>query len=174
MDSLSAEEILWTYRSMSQHISCKTASRLIQIINQRIISCHCFKYPVKYLLRHPSFYRNRDNVFSIHYPFIKASIYYLLVFIQLIVAINKSDIFNWKNVRRLRWLGVALLLNFISEAVPALMNDYELSSVFSLSGYSMETSIDSVMLVILGLVSLIVGEVFAIGLKMKEEQDLTI
>ena len=89
-------------------------------------------------------------------------------------AINKSDIFNWKNVRRLRWLGVALLLNFISEAVPALMNDYELSSVFSLSGYSMETSIDSVMLVILGLVSLIVGEVFAIGLKMKEEQDLTI
>jgi hypothetical protein len=49
-----------------------------------------------------------------------------------------------------------------------------LSSVFSLSGYSMETSIDSVMLVILGLVSLIVGEVFAIGLKMKEEQDLTI
>ena len=77
-------------------------------------------------------------------------------------------------VRRLRWLGVTLLLSFISEAVPALMNDYELSSVFSLSGYSMETSIDSVMLVILGLVSLIVGEVFAIGLKMKEEQDLTI
>ena len=97
-----------------------------------------------------------------------------VLFIQLIVAINKSDIFNWKNVRRLRWLGVALLLNFLSEAVPALMNDYELSSVFSLSGYSMETSIDSVMLVILGLVSLIVGEVFAIGLKMKEEQDLTI
>ncbi|UVV57047.1 DUF2975 domain-containing protein [Bacteroides fragilis] len=97
-----------------------------------------------------------------------------VLFIQLIVAINKSDIFNWKNVRRLRWLGVALLLNFISEAVPAPMNDYELSSVFSLSGYSMETSIDSVMLVILGLVSLIVGEVFAIGLKMKEEQDLTI
>lgn len=97
-----------------------------------------------------------------------------VLFIQLIVAINKSDIFNWKNVRRLRWLGVALLLNFISEAVPALMNDYELSSVFSLSGYSMETSIDSVMLVILGLVSLIVGEVFAIGLKIKEEQDLTI
>lgn len=97
-----------------------------------------------------------------------------VLFVQLIVSINKSDIFNWKNVRRLRWLGVTLLLSFISEAVPALMNDYELSSVFSLSGYSMETSIDSVMLVILGLVSLIVGEVFAIGLKMKEEQDLTI
>ena len=98
----------------------------------------------------------------------------VVFFIRIIISINKSDIFNWKNVRRLRWLGVALLLNFISEAVPALMNDYELSSVFSLSGYSMETSIDSVMLVILGLVSLIVGEVFAIGLKMKEEQDLTI
>ena len=90
------------------------------------------------------------------------------------VPVAYTQMVNWKNVRRLRWLGVALLLNFISEAVPALMNDYELSSVFSLSGYSMETSIDSVMLVILGLVSLIVGEVFAIGLKMKEEQDLTI
>lgn len=98
----------------------------------------------------------------------------MALFVKLIISINKSEIFNWKNIRRLRWLGVALLLTFTCQAIPALMNDYELASVFSLSNYIMKTSVESVILVILGLVSFIVADVFALGLKMKEEQDLTI
>ena len=95
-------------------------------------------------------------------------IFSVVFFAKLIIAINKSRIFDWKNVRRLRWLGAILILNFICSA-------YELSGVFSISGYSVNLSgLVSKLTLVLGLVALIVGEVFAIGLKMKEEQDLTI
>lgn len=99
----------------------------------------------------------------------------VIFFIKLIIAINRSIIFNWKNVRRLRWLGAILILNFICSALPDYIWAYELSDVFSISGYSLNlSSLVSKLTLILGLVSLIVGEIFAIGLKMKEEQDLTI
>lgn len=99
----------------------------------------------------------------------------VIFFFWLIVAINKSDIFNWKNVHRLRWLGALLILNFLCEAIPNYISIYELSGVFSIPGYSLNLScLVSKLTLVLGLVSLVVGEVFAIGLKMKEEQELTI
>lgn len=50
-----------------------------------------------------------------------------------------------------------------------------LSEAFAVDGYelSLSAAID-ITLLVLGLCALIVGEVFAIGLKMKEEQELTI
>ncbi|WP_455585649.1 DUF2975 domain-containing protein [Bacteroides sp.] len=99
----------------------------------------------------------------------------VVFFVKLIIAINKSLIFNWKNVRRLRWLGSMLILNFICIALPAYISVYELSGVFSISGYSLNLScLVSKLTLTLGLIALVVGEIFAIGLKMKEEQDLTI
>ena len=99
----------------------------------------------------------------------------VVFFFKLIVAINKSNIFSWKNVRRLRWLGAILILNFICDALPAYISAYELSDAFSIPGYSLNLSgLVSKLTLTLGLVALIVGEIFAIGLRMKEEQDLTI
>lgn len=102
-------------------------------------------------------------------------IWAIVLFIRLIVSINKSDIFNWRNVRRLRYLGVALILGFSCSFLVAYLSYRSVTEVFSLRGYDLIFSdvLDITMLV-LGLCSLIVGEVFAIGLKMKEEQDLTI
>lgn len=102
-------------------------------------------------------------------------IWAVVLFVRLIIAINKSDIFNWKNVRRLRRLGGALVVGFCCTFLVAYLNILNLEEVFSLRGYSLSLSdaVSTTMLV-LGLCSLIVGEVFAIGLKMKEEQDLTI
>ena len=37
-------------------------------------------------------------------------IFSVVFFAKLIIAINKSRIFDWKNVRRLRWLGAILFL----------------------------------------------------------------
>lgn len=99
----------------------------------------------------------------------------VVVFIKLIIAINKSDIFSWKNVRRLRWLGALLIFSFLCDAIPAYISVYELSGVFSIADYSIDwSSLVSKLTLVLGFVSLIVGELFAIGLKMKEEQELTI
>lgn len=102
-------------------------------------------------------------------------IWAIVLFVRLIISINKSDIFNWKNVRRLRRLGLALIISFCCSFSVAYITLYNVGEVFSLRGYTLELSgiLGGTMLV-LGLCSLIVGEVFAIGLKMKEEQDLTI
>lgn len=99
----------------------------------------------------------------------------VVFFARIIIAINKSSIFDWKNVRRLRWLGAVLILNFLCVALPGYISAYELSGALSIPGYSLNISgLVSKQTLVLGIVSLIVGEVFAIGLRMKEEQDLTI
>lgn len=102
-------------------------------------------------------------------------IWAIVLFIRLIISINKSDIFKWKNVRRLRRLGIALIIGFSCSFLTAYISFRSVDTIFSLRGYNLEVSeiVSSTMLV-LGLSALIVGEVFAIGLKMKEEQDLTI
>ena len=98
-----------------------------------------------------------------------------VLFIQLIVAINKSDIFNWKNVRRLRRLGVLLIIGFVCTFLLAFLSFHNMEKVFSVTGYSLSMA-DMVHItsLVLGISALIVAEVFAIGLKMKEEQELTI
>ena len=102
-------------------------------------------------------------------------IWAIVLFIRLIISINKSDIFNWKNVRRLRRLGIALIIGFSCSLVTTYLTFRSVEEVFSIQGYDLVISdIVSSTTLVLGLSALIVGEVFAIGLKMKEEQDLTI
>lgn len=99
----------------------------------------------------------------------------IAVFFFIIVSINKSKIFVWRNVYSLRWLGGVLILSFICTAVPTIVTSYALSDVFSIKGYDLHLSeLVSITNLVLGLSALIVGEVFAIGLRMKEEQELTI
>lgn len=104
-----------------------------------------------------------------------AIVWAVVLFIRLIVSINKSDIFNWKNVRRLRRLGVLLIISFACTFFTAFLSFYNVGKVFSVTGYSLSMA-DMVHItsLVLGLSALIVAEVFAIGLRMKEEQDLTI
>ena len=110
---------------------------------------------------------------SIISPFIVLTA--VIIFILLIVSINKSDIFNWRNVYRLRWLGGMLIFSFICSVVPMCITSNLLSNVFAVKGYTLNLSeFISITNLVLGLSALIVGEVFAIGLRMKEEQELTI
>ncbi len=99
----------------------------------------------------------------------------IVLFIRLIISINKSDIFKWRNVRRLRRMGIALIIGFCCTFITAYLNLCSVEKVFSLHGYELGISdMVSTTMLVLGLSALIVAEVFAIGLKMKEEQDLTI
>lgn len=99
----------------------------------------------------------------------------VVLFIRLIVSINRSDIFNWKNVRRLRRLGALLIISFGCTFCSALLTFHNVEKVFSVSGYSLSmTDMVQITSLVLGLSALIVAEVFAIGLRMQEEQELTI
>ncbi len=104
-----------------------------------------------------------------------ASLAALVVFFLLISSVNKLDIFTWKNVSRLRWIGSLLIVSYLGMLIPVLLQGYELSGVFSVEGYSLNQSdLASFMTLVLGIVSYIVAEIIAIGLRIKEEQDLTI
>ena len=99
----------------------------------------------------------------------------VVFFIRIIISINKSDIFNWKNVSRLRWLGAALTFSFTCSLVALIISHYELADAFALKGYSMHLSeLLSITTLVLGIISFIIAEVFAIGLRLQEEQELTI
>ena len=99
----------------------------------------------------------------------------IILFVRLVVSINKSDIFNWRNVRRLRFLGLALIISFCTEVLPAYLTYRNVGEVFSVRGYELGLSdMVNTTTLVLGISTLIVAEVFAIGLKMKEEQELTI
>lgn len=104
-----------------------------------------------------------------------AIVWALVLFIRLIVAINKSQIFLWRNIRRLRVLGFMLLASFACSWLAEYINLCNLREVLSIPGYGLDlTDATNVSTLLLGLCALIVAEVFAIGLRMKEEQDLTI
>lgn len=102
-------------------------------------------------------------------------IWAVVLFIRLIVSINRSDIFNWKNVRRLRRLGIMLMLSFGCSFLSTFITFYNVKKVFSVPGYQLNmTDMVEITSLVLGISALIVAEVFAIGLRMKEEQELTI
>ena len=104
-----------------------------------------------------------------------AKIFAIFWFVKLIVCINKGTVFCWKNVSLLRKLGVALIIAFIFDLIASLLYAPAVSELFAMEGYRIAflELISSVNLV-LGLVSFIVAQVFALGLRMQEEQELTI
>lgn len=85
-------------------------------------------------------------------------------FIKFILNINNDKIFVWENVSLLRWAGWGLMSGYIWLFVFSLLIHE------SIAKFLFNNS-DSIMLC---LFMLIVAEVFAIGMKIKEEQDLTI
>lgn len=104
-----------------------------------------------------------------------AIVWAIVLFIKIIVAINRSNIFNWRNVRRLRRLGGLLVVGFGCSFLSEYLSLCSLRDVLTLSNYDFVLSdMVSITTLVLGLSALIVGEVFAIGLKMKDEQELTI
>lgn len=99
----------------------------------------------------------------------------IVLFFKLIVAVNRSHIFNWQNVRRLRRMGLLLIAGFGCSFLSSYLSLCNLREVLVLQNYDLSISdLVSTTILVIGLTALIVAEVFAIGLKLQEEQDLTI
>ena len=91
-------------------------------------------------------------------------LYALACFIRFIRNVNRDQVFTWENVSLLRWSGWGLL------GIEVAMIIFDAIEGFSFSYIYQEDTND----LIFGVFILIVAEAFAIGLKLKEEQDLTI
>lgn len=99
----------------------------------------------------------------------------IVQFYKLINAINHEVIFDWMNVRRLNRIGRNLLISFMLAQAYMITNYWEATRLFELEGYEHNFWCDfQPMTLIMGLIALLVGRIFAIGLQMKEEQELTI
>jgi hypothetical protein len=99
----------------------------------------------------------------------------LVALIRFVVRINRSEIFVWRNVKLLRRLGVYLCVSFIAFVGSAYMDCYAVSQSIALEGYDINwwVGLENTNL-LLGLAALLIAEVFAIGLRLREEQELTI
>lgn len=100
----------------------------------------------------------------------------MIEFIKFIININKGYIFDNKNVKRLKRFSYYLISISVLKCVAGVIED----CLFSQLGLEMDGySISSYWLLpwgtlLLGLLSLLMAQVWSRGIEMKEEQELTI
>lgn len=90
--------------------------------------------------------------------------YAVACFIRFILCVNQGEVFTWDNVSLLRIVGwCTIIVPAVIAAVVSPEIDRLIELWASCIGYAAE-----------GIFVLIMAEAFAVGLKLKEEQDLTI
>lgn len=95
---------------------------------------------------------------------IVAALVSFISFIRFILNVNRNQVFVWENVNLLRLTACGLMILALVAAGDELYTGCSLVDVY-------EHFFDAF---IFGVFNLIISEVFAIGLKLQEEQDLTI
>lgn len=91
-------------------------------------------------------------------------VYAFACFVRFILRVNHGEVFNWTNVDLLRTVGWCIV---VTTTV--------MCSVISFSSINLwDTWTDGISIITDGIFILIMAEAFSIGLKLKEEQDLTI
>jgi len=96
--------------------------------------------------------------------FLYIGIRVFVAFIKFILNVNKDKVFIWDNVKLLRRIGWGYLILAFAFIFVCWLNKETWETIFD---YNEDT-------IFFGVFALIMSEVFAIGLKLKEEQDLTI
>lgn len=104
-----------------------------------------------------------------------AGIITLVSFIRFVLNINRNNIFTRKNTKYLKRIGWCMVIIGLLATIKYCNDVYAATQTFSLTGYTIGYS-DAVYTgtILFGLFSLVMAESFSIGLKMKEEQELTI
>ena len=99
----------------------------------------------------------------------------IVLFFRFIININKSNVFSWKNVSLLRKMGGLLIVSYIVECTYTAMSLIELNEAIDLSNYHINylSCVNNIGL-LLGIISFLIAEVFAKGLKIEEEQEFTV
>jgi len=94
--------------------------------------------------------------------------------ITFIRAVNKSVIFEWINVKRLRRIGVGFLLLFFINCLHDFTLYYFLKKSIELVDYNIKNPFNEGGILFFGMIAFLIAEVFAVGLRLREEQELTI
>ena len=95
---------------------------------------------------------------------IVAAIVSFVCFLRFILNVNQNNVLTGENVNLLRLTGVGLLIITVFALCSTLWEGENFAVAFD----------ETIGLMIFSVFNLIVAEAFAIGLKLKEEQDLTL
>lgn len=99
----------------------------------------------------------------------------IIFFIKLIIRINKSIIFDRLNIRWLRFMGTGMVVLFLISFFVDYHSLQISRSILEIPDYNISgADIVNALSLILGIIAFLIAEVFAIGLRLKEEQELTI
>lgn len=97
------------------------------------------------------------------------------LFIKFFLNINRFEIFTWKNIRLLRYIGGLLIAIFVFNGLAGLCDGYIVSQSVAVEGRAIDWFHSfSVTTLLLGFFCLIMAEAFAMGLRQREELELTI
>ena len=108
------------------------------------------------------------------FPVAIALLYGFYCLIRFLISLSKKEVFTDKNVHRIRWFVYSV---FTTQLVVAIINwlaEQAAIAQINLPGYEVVSNalmeIDWISMI----VTILLTEIFAIGTKIKEEQDLTI
>jgi len=93
---------------------------------------------------------------------------------RILRSITKDKMFDPSNIRKLRFIGYALLAFFIANFGINFFHYKIAASVVELDGYKLQMNWENTSLILLGFVVLMFAEVLKVSVQMKEEQDLTV
>jgi len=91
-------------------------------------------------------------------------IFSFVSFVRFILNVNRDNVFVWENISLLRWAGWGLLAGHVWLTFIELVEHHPYTQIQQANVHGF----------VFGVFILIVAEVFTIGLKLREEQDLTI
>ena len=99
------------------------------------------------------------------------SIFFVVLLFSFITEIKKGDIFSKNNEFKLRWMAIVFLFWYIFDWVCILV-DYSCSkSMFASDSYHVVFEPANIYPLILGITFLLFAQIFALGRKMKEDQE---
>ncbi len=94
---------------------------------------------------------------------------------EIFKTLKKEDPFVRANAGRIRFIGFAIIFGEIGRALLVFGEALELKRDFTTVGLTLRAMFELELVPVLeGLVLLVIAEVFRLGAKMKEEQDLTV
>jgi len=125
----------------------------------------------------PKWISTLSTVFAliIAFPLLFAIVFIPVQIFRVIRSIVKNEIFDARNVNRIRWIGYSLLLIFVTELFTNIVYTIEAHALVSMENYRIVFRMDDELNTLLfALVTFMFAEILKISHTMKEEQDLTI
>ncbi|MFT6829044.1 MAG: hypothetical protein ACJAZV_002340 [Roseivirga sp.] len=107
------------------------------------------------------------------------SFFFIQILYKLVDSAREQDFFNMKNTKRMRLMGFGIIIFSLYEKFLRFMSEYYFDKYFELenaqlSGANFSLGFDIFNPIMLGVMILIIAQAFDYGLRLKEEQELTI